>query len=109
MEDIFGNERIAALMSYSGDFKIRSKKDAQAFFDMKKEGPVHATDGEFYWWDADNDYYLEVRGEYRGVYSRPRFARGNIFFPYCEEINPVGVIWATRKYINRKWFSREAY
>ena len=109
MEEIFGNERIMALMSYSGDFKIRSKKDAQAFLEMRKDGPVHATNGEYYWMDADNDYYLAVRGESRNVYSRPRWARGDIFFPYCQEINPLETIWATRKYINRKWFNREAY
>lgn len=107
--DYLCNGKIVALMSCDGDFKIRSKKDAQAFFDMKKDGPVNATDGEFYWNTTTTDYYLSVNGNTRNVYSRPMFARGDIFFPYCQVTDPVEAIWKTRKYINRKWFNREAY
>jgi len=104
---MFGDERIVALMSCKGDFKIRSKKDAQAFFDMKKEGAVHATNGEYYWHDGEMDYYLAVKENYRKVFQRFMSERGNIFSPYWEVLDPVETIWKTRKYINAKWFSNE--
>ena len=98
---------VMGLMMCDYGFKIKSKADAKAFFEMKKHSKVSASDGEFYWSDGKEDYYLEVRKDYRGVYSRPCWARGDIFFPYCQELDPLDVIWKTRKYINAKWFTRE--
>lgn len=101
----FGPTSIYGLIIYTNGFKIRSKDDAKAFFKMKKGSHVEASDGDFYWDDGKHDYYLRVKGNGRDVFSRPVFERGNIFSPYFQEQDPVTVIWNTRKYINRKFFS----
>lgn len=95
-----------SIMMSNYGFKIKSKADAQAFFDMKKGGAVSASDGEFYWNTTTTDYYLAVKGDKRSVFSRPMFERGNIFAPYVQVLDPVETIWKTRKWINAKWFTK---
>ena len=105
-ENIFGG-RIMALMGHDYGWKIRSKKDAEAFFKMEKGGKVSASDGEFYWADDQFDYYLSVKGKSREVFRRFKSERGNIFSPYWQVLDPVETIWKTRKYINAKWFTND--
>ena len=95
------------MIVFKGDFKIKSKKDAEAFFKMEKNSVVNASDGEYYWSDGVKDYYLDVNGDSREVYERLVTERGNIFSPYWQVLDPVDVIWKTRKFINNKWFWKE--
>ena len=97
------------IMMFKSDFKIKSKKDAEAFFKMEKGSIVQASNGEYYWCDGVFDYYLSVSGEHRGVYERNISERGDVFSPYFQVLDPVDVIWKTRKYINAKWFWKERY
>lgn len=105
-KNIFGSRPIA-IMGCQYGWKIRSKKDAEAFFKMEKGGVVNASDGEFYWCDDEKDYYLSVDGKKREVYQRYKSERGNIFSPYWQVLDPVETIWRTRKYINARWFTND--
>ena len=84
-------------------FKIRTKSDASRFLDMVDERGFGKGDGEIYWYDDRNDYCLYVKRKQVG--SRPQFARGNIFFPYLIDDNPLEIIWKKRKYINQQLFA----
>jgi len=87
---------------YPSQFKIRSKNDAKRFLYMVEERGFGKSSGEIYWFDDRNDYCLYVNRQEVG--SRPQFARGNIFFPYLIETDPVEIIWKTRRWINAQKF-----
>lgn len=95
------------LFLYQADFKIRKKADAKKLLNMIDESDFGHAEQDFYWHDDEYDYYISPKR--KEVYSRPIFCRGNIFNPYCQELNSLETIWKTRKFINAQWFTREAW
>lgn len=91
------------LFMWPAFFKIRSKADAAKLLNMVNESDFGHAEAEFYWHDDDNDYCIYPKSKQVG--QRPKFARGNIFFPYLILDNPVDVIWKNRKLINSQHFS----
>lgn len=93
------------IFMYRKSFKIRSKADAEKLLNMGTDPDFGRCEQEFYWHDEKNDYYIDPKR--CEVFSRPLFCRGNIFNPYCQEVNAVDTIWKTRKCINAQHFPAE--
>lgn len=95
------------LFCWQKGFKIRKKADAEKLLNMANESCFGHCDEDFYWHDDKCDYYISPKQ--KEVFARPLFCRGNIFNPYFQELDPVGTIWKTRKYINAQWFADERW
>lgn len=96
------------LFGYTGNFKIRSKADAEKFLNMASDPDFMKYDGALYWSDGKDDYCLDAASA--RVSTRPVAWRGNIFNPYFDDGKGyVDLIWKTRKHINAKWFTPERW
>lgn len=96
-----------SIWGYVGNFKIKSKKDAERFLNMfADDGFICGKDTLLYWSDGEEDYCLTAASA--SVATRPVAERGNIFSPYFDEGKGyIDLIWKTRKHINKRFFSKE--
>ena len=74
-------------------------------YSISKEHPF-STSCDVYWTDGVTDYCFYY--ESGDVGTRPVWARGDIFHPYCvDSRDNLKIVWNTRKYINAQVFSRD--